>query len=80
MGKTKAPEKLPDFGNKLYELIKQGYKIYPIYHKYKWWIEYEYKGEITRFTKPIAQGEITSAINKTIIHLHKTNTNDKKRN
>lgn len=76
MGKTKVPEKLPELGNKLYELIKQGFKVYPVYHKYKWWIEYEYKGEVTRFTKPISANEINTAINKTIIHLHKTNTND----
>ncbi len=76
MAKRKETEPLPDLGNKNYELIKQGFKVYPVYHKYKWWIEYEYKGEITRFTKPIPANEINLAIHKTIIHLHKTNTND----
>lgn len=76
MAKRKEIERLPELGNKNYELIKQGFKVYPVYHKYKWWIEYEYKGEVTRFTKPISANEINLAIHKTIIHLHKTNTND----
>ena len=71
MAKRKEIENLPNLGNKNYELIKHGYEVYPVYHKYKWWIEYKYNGEVTRFTKPVAQGEITSAINKTILHLWK---------
>ena len=76
MAKRKETESLPDTSKQYYELIKQGFKVYPIYDKYKWWIEYEYKGEVTRFTKPISANEINIAIHKTIIHLHKTNTND----
>ncbi len=76
MAKRKEIESLPDTSKQYYELIKQGFKVYPIYDKYKWWIEYEYKGEVTRFTKQISAKEINTAIHKTIIHLHKTNTND----
>jgi hypothetical protein len=76
MAKRKEIENLPDTSKQYYELLKQGYEVYPVYHKYKWWIEYEYKGEVKRFTKPVAQGEITSAINKTILHLHNKLTND----
>jgi len=76
MAKRKEIESLPDVSIKCYELIKQGYKVYPVYHKYKWWIEYEYKGEVTRFTKPISANEINLAIHKTIIHLHKNINND----
>lgn len=71
MAKNKKIETLPDVSNLNYQLIKQGFKVYPVYDKYKWWIEYEYKGEVTRFTKSIIQSEINQAINKTIIHLHK---------
>jgi hypothetical protein len=70
MAKRKEIERLPDLGNKNYELIKKGYKVYPVYHKYKWWIEYEYKEEVTRFTKPISANEINLSIHKTILHLH----------
>jgi len=76
MAKFKKIESLQDTSKQYYELIKQGYKVYPIYHKYKWWIEYEYKGEITRFTKPISSNEINLSINKTIIHLYKNINND----
>jgi len=76
MAKRKEIESLQDTSKQYYELIKQGYKVYPVYHKYKWWIEYEYKGEVTRFTKPISSNEISISINKTIIHLHKTINND----
>jgi hypothetical protein len=76
MAKRKEIENLPDTSKQYYELLKQGYEVYPTYNNFKWWIEYKYKGQVTRFTKPVTQGEITSAINKTIIHLHKTNTND----
>lgn len=71
MAKRKEIERLPELGNKNYELIKQGYKVYPVYHKYKWWIEYEYNGEVTRFTKSIKQDEINLSIHKSILYLHK---------
>lgn len=76
MAKFKQIESLQDTSKQYYHLIKQGYKVYPIYHKYKWWIEYEYKGEVTRFTKPISSNEINLSINKTIIHLYKNINND----
>jgi hypothetical protein len=76
MAKRKEIENLPDTSKQYYELLKQGYEVYPTYNNFKWWIEYKYKGEVTRFTKPVAQGEITSAINKTILHLHNKLTND----
>lgn len=76
MAKHKIIESLQDTSKQYYELIKKGYKVYPIYHKYKWWIEYEYKGEVTRFTKPISSNEINLSINKTIIHLYKNINND----
>jgi hypothetical protein len=76
MAKHKIIESLQDTSKQYYELIKQGYKVYPVYHKYKWWIEYEYKGELTRFTKPISSNEINLSINKTIIHLYKNINND----
>ena len=76
MAKFKQIEILQDTSKQYYYLIKQGYKVYPIYHKYKWWIEYEYKGQVTRFTKPISTNEINLSINKTIIHLYKNINND----
>jgi hypothetical protein len=37
----------------------------------KLWKEYEYKGEVTRFTKPIKQDEINLSLHKSILYLHK---------
>jgi hypothetical protein len=71
MAKRKEIENLPDTSKQYYELLKKGYEVYPTYNNFKWWIEYKYNGEVTRFTKPVAQKEINLAIHKTILHLWK---------
>ena len=55
---------------------KNGIKVYPVYDKFKWYIEVSFKTKKKRFPKPIGVGKVlkgkdcVDAIHKTLEHYY----------
>jgi len=50
------------------KVLKAGIKIYPVSENFKWFIEVNRKGKITRFEKRVDYKELNETLNKTIIY------------
>ena len=60
----------PDVNKEANFLLKRGVKVYPVFRNKQWHIEWESRGKIDRFKKPITQREINLSLALSIQYLY----------